>query len=170
MFNKSLIQFSVNGQGCVPSLLLDLGPNYGGGNEDNGDLLQKVPAYTAALMPPNLQQATADPGLHQRLMDTHGQVWVSPLGGHCSFLLRPGAHRVFVCGLQESVSSVLCKFWWFYGGDNGDLQRAYAIPRFATPRAPAAGHCSPTPPQETLRHVSGSVSVSWACVLCRSQV
>ena len=93
-----------------------------------------------------------------------------PWGGHCSFLLRPGAHRVFVCGLQESVSSVLCKFWWFYGGDNGDLQRAYAIPRFATPRAPAAGHCSPTPPQETLRHVSGSVSVSWACVLCRSQV
>ena len=32
---KSLIQFSVNGHG----------PNYGGGNEDNGDLLQKVP-YT----------------------------------------------------------------------------------------------------------------------------
>ena len=94
MFNKSLIQFSVNGQGCVPSLLLDLGPNYGGGNEDNGDLLQKVPAYTAALMPPNLQQATADPGLHQRLMDTHGQVWVSPLGGHCSFLLHPDAHKV----------------------------------------------------------------------------
>ena len=35
MFNKSLIQFSVDTQGCVPSLLLDLGPNYGGGNEDN---------------------------------------------------------------------------------------------------------------------------------------
>ena len=28
---------------CVPSLLFDLRPNYGGGNEDNGDLLQKVP-------------------------------------------------------------------------------------------------------------------------------
>ena len=35
MFSKSLIQFSVDGQGCVPSLLLDLKPNYGGGNEDN---------------------------------------------------------------------------------------------------------------------------------------
>ena len=36
-----LIQFSVDGWGCVPSLLLDLRSNYGGGNEDNGDLLQK---------------------------------------------------------------------------------------------------------------------------------
>ena len=43
MLSKSLIQFSVDGQGRVPSLLLDLRPNYGGGNEDDGDLLQKVP-------------------------------------------------------------------------------------------------------------------------------
>ena len=43
ILSKSLIQFSVVGQGCVLSLLFDLRPNYGGGNEDNGDLLQKVP-------------------------------------------------------------------------------------------------------------------------------
>ena len=43
MLKKSLIQFSVEGWGCVSSLLFDLRPNYGGGNEDNGDLLQKVP-------------------------------------------------------------------------------------------------------------------------------
>ena len=43
MLPKSLIQSSIDGWGCVPSLLFDLGPNYGGGNEDNGDLLQKVP-------------------------------------------------------------------------------------------------------------------------------
>ena len=30
MLSKSLIQFSVDGQGCVPSLLFDLRPNYGG--------------------------------------------------------------------------------------------------------------------------------------------
>ena len=41
MLSKSLIQFSVEVWGCVPSLLLDLRSNYGGGNEDNGDLLQK---------------------------------------------------------------------------------------------------------------------------------
>ena len=43
MLSKSLIQFSVDGRGCVPSLLLDLRPNYGGGNEDNVDLLHMVP-------------------------------------------------------------------------------------------------------------------------------
>ena len=43
MLSKSLIQFPVNGRGYVPSLLFDLRPNYGGGNEDNGSLLQKVP-------------------------------------------------------------------------------------------------------------------------------
>ena len=43
MLCKSLIQFSVDGQLCVPFLLFDLRPNYGGGNEVNGNLLQKVP-------------------------------------------------------------------------------------------------------------------------------
>ena len=43
MLSKSLIQFSVDGRGCVPSTLFDMMPNYHGGNEDNGDLLPKVP-------------------------------------------------------------------------------------------------------------------------------
>ena len=40
MLRKSLIQFSVDGWGCVPSLSFDLIPNYGGGIEDNstGDI------------------------------------------------------------------------------------------------------------------------------------
>ena len=42
MLSKPLTQFSVDGWGCVPSLLFDLRPNYGEGNEDNGDLLQNV--------------------------------------------------------------------------------------------------------------------------------
>ena len=42
MFSKSLIQFSVDGWGCAPSLLFDLRPNYGGGNEENGNYLQKL--------------------------------------------------------------------------------------------------------------------------------
>ena len=50
ILSKSLIQFSLERQGCVPSLLLDLRPDCGGGNEDNGDLLQKVS------VPPTLQQ------------------------------------------------------------------------------------------------------------------
>ena len=43
MLSKSLIQVCIDGRGPVPSLLLDLRPNYGGGNEDNDYLLQKVP-------------------------------------------------------------------------------------------------------------------------------
>ena len=53
MLRKYLIQFSVEGQGCVPSLLFDLRPNYGGGKEDNGDLLQRSHAGTAALTAPS---------------------------------------------------------------------------------------------------------------------
>ena len=39
VLSKSLIKFSVDGRGCVPSLLFGLKPNYGEVNEDNGDLL-----------------------------------------------------------------------------------------------------------------------------------
>ena len=45
-------------------------------------------------VPLTLQQAPANPHLHQKPLDTHGQVWASLLWGHCSFLLGPGAHKV----------------------------------------------------------------------------
>ena len=45
-------------------------------------------------VPPTLQQATTNPRLCWRLLDTHRQVWVSLLWGHCSFLLGPGVHKV----------------------------------------------------------------------------
>ena len=48
--------------------------SYGGGNEDNGDLLQKVPCTHGYTQCPQLQQATADPRLHRGLLDTHRQV------------------------------------------------------------------------------------------------
>ena len=52
MLSKSLFQFSVEGQGYVPSLF-DLRPNYGGGIEDNGDLLEMSHACTTALSASN---------------------------------------------------------------------------------------------------------------------
>ena len=51
-------------------------------------------ASTAARSAPSLQQATDDPHLCQRLSDTHGQVWLSLLWGHCSFLQGSGMHKV----------------------------------------------------------------------------
>ena len=76
-------------------------------------------------VPLTLQQATADPRLCQRLLDTHGQVWVSLLCGHCSFLLGSGAHKVlfvpFKSLFPKSLPRVLCKFCQLFGGVNGDL-------------------------------------------------
>ena len=54
MFSKPLIQFSVDGRGCLPSWLLDLSLKDGGSKEDNVDLLQKVPCthyYTQCILP-----------------------------------------------------------------------------------------------------------------------
>ena len=51
-------------------------------------------AHTAALSAPTLHQASTDPHLNRRLLDTHRQVWVSLLWGHCSFLPGPGAHNL----------------------------------------------------------------------------
>ena len=74
MLSKSLIQFYVEGRGYVPSLLFDLRINYGGGNKDNGDVLQKVLHELLYSVPPTLQQAPINPRLCQRLLDTPRQV------------------------------------------------------------------------------------------------
>ena len=52
-------------------------------------------------VPPTLQQATADPRLRRRLLNTHRQVWVSLLCGPCLFLLGPCGHRVLFVPSQS---------------------------------------------------------------------
>ena len=52
---------------------------------------------------------TVDTHLHQGLLNIHGQVGISCLGSHCSFILGPGAHNVLFVP-SKSVSAVLCKF------------------------------------------------------------
>ena len=118
MLSKSLIQFSVDGWSCVPSLLFDLRPNYGGGNEDNGNLLQKVHAMPHSGLPA-LQRATTDPHLQQRLLETHRQVRVSLCGATAPFFWVL-VHKVLFVP-SKSLSPVLCKFWWLYGGVNSYL-------------------------------------------------
>jgi len=59
MLSKSLIQFSVDGRGCVPSLSFDLRPNYGGDSEDKGASLRRPHRGTAALRAPDPAAATA---------------------------------------------------------------------------------------------------------------
>ena len=136
MLSKSLTQLSVNWWGCILSLLCNLRPNYGGGNEDNGGLLQKAPC-SAALSAPS--PAT---GHHQPtpLLETPGPSWASmgqSLVG--SLFLSPGSccTQIFVCAFQESVSPVLCKFWQLYGEVMvTSFKRAYAITHVCCTRSP----------------------------------
>ena len=53
MLNKYVIQFSIGGQSCVPSLLFDLRLNYGGGDEANGISFRRSCTRTAALSAPD---------------------------------------------------------------------------------------------------------------------
>ena len=107
--------------------MFGLGPNYGRGNGRNGDLFQKnlcqhvVPHRTVLVGAPDSTAATVDPRLHQRLPNTHRLSLAQSVLG--SLLLSPGSWCVqgFVCALQESVSSVLCKFWQLCGRVNDNL-------------------------------------------------
>ena len=131
--SNSSIQFSVDGW--------DLRPNYGGGNEDNSDLLQKAPCRHCLTQCP--RPCSRPPMTHSSARDSwtltdksrsvsHGVT--APLSwvlGHTRFCLCPPR----VCFPLFCVSS---------GGSMVGLmvtssKRAYATPRSAAPRAP--GHC-----------------------------
>ena len=71
-------------------------------------------------VPPTLQQATPNTRLCWRLLDTHGQVWVSLLWNHCFFLLGPDVHKVLLV-FPRVCFPVLYKFLWLCGRFNGDF-------------------------------------------------
>ena len=161
MLSKSLIQFSVDGWGCVPPCCLIWGQTMVEVMETMETSFKRSHACTAALSAP-------DPaaGHHWPMPppQTPGHSWAS-LGQSLvgSLLLSPGSWcaQGFVCALQNSVPPVLCKFWWLYGGVNGNLLHeglCHTQVCIQSP-CPAAGHCWPIPPQETLKSRSGSVSV-----------
>ena len=131
MLSKSLIQFSVDGWGCVPFLLFDLRPNYGRGNIAPSKGLMAALMYSVPL---TLWQATVDPHLCWRLPDTHWQVWLSLLWGHCFFFLGPGAHKVLFVpskGLfpQSYGSSVIKSHWPPKSNSLGGSRSLCQIPR-----------------------------------------
>ena len=71
-------------------------------------------AHTVVFSAWTPQQATVDPYLHQRRLDTQREVWLSLLWGHCSSLLAPGVHKALYCVCtnlySKSVSPVLWEF------------------------------------------------------------
>ena len=95
-----------------------LGPNYGGGKMVTS--LKRSHAFAAALSAPSPAAGRRRP---TPLLEAPGHSRAipgqSPVG---SLLLSPGSWCTrFCCALQESVSLVLCKFWWLYGGVSGNL-------------------------------------------------
>ena len=172
MLSKSLIQFSVDGRGCVPSLLFDLRSNYGGGNEGNGDLLQNVPCmhcYTQCPQPcsrPPLTHASARDSW--TLLGKSGSVSCGVTAPFSWVLVHTRCFVcVCVCALQQSASPVLCKLWQFYDGVDGDLlQVGLCHTQVCCIQSPCPC-CRPLPTHtstgdiQILKSRSGSVSVGF---------
>ena len=85
---------------------------------------------------PTLHQATTDPhptGDSWTLMGMSGSVSRGVTAPSPGSWCAEGS----VCALQESVSLVLCKFWWLYGGVNGDLlQEGLCHTQVCCPQSP----------------------------------
>ena len=120
MLSKSLIQFSVDGRGCVLSLLFTWG---------------QTVVEVMKIIATSCKRSHADTATFSTLKPAAGHSWPTPpleTPGHSreslgQFLLwsflSPGfwCTQGSVCALQESVCQVLCKFWQLYGGVNGNL-------------------------------------------------
>ena len=102
-------------------------------------------------VPPTLQKATT----HACVRDSWTLTGMSGLvscGGHCSFLLGPGVHKVFFMPSKSLFSqSCVSSAGSMAGLMVTTSKRAYVIPRSAAPRAPvpAAGHCPCTSTRDT---------------------
>ena len=121
MLSKSLIQFSVDGQGCVPSLLLTW----------DQTMVEVMKIMETSFKRPQARTATrSDPdpaaGHHwpTSLPETPGHSRAS-LGQSLvgSLLLSPGSwlHTGFCLCPPRVCFPVLCKFWRLCGGVSGDL-------------------------------------------------
>ena len=144
MLSKSYIQFSIDVQGCVLSLLFDLRPNYGGGMVTS---FKRSHAGAVALSAPNPaaghHQPTLLPETPGHSMGKSGSVsclvtasfsWVLVRTSFC--LCSPR-----VCFPQSSVNSGSS----MVGLRLTSSKRAYVIPRSTAPRAPASAavHADP---------------------------
>ena len=95
-------------------------------------------AGTAVLSAPNPAAGHHQPTPPLETRDTHGQVWVSLLWGHCSFLLGPCVHKVlFVPSKCLFPQSCVSSGSFMVGLMVTSSKRAYAIPKSGTPRAPS---------------------------------
>ena len=136
MFSKSLMQFSFDGWGCVPSLLFTWGQTMVEVMKIMATSFKRSHADTATLSAPDPAPVHGRPCLCQAPGHSQTSLGQSLVG---SLLLSPGSwcRQGSVCALPESASLVLCKFLHLYGGLMvTSSKKAYAIPRSAVPRVP----------------------------------
>ena len=162
MFSKSLIQFSVDEWGCVPSLWCTWGQTMVEVMKITATSFKRSHACTATLSAPNSGEGYHWPTPPLEIPG-HSQESL----GHClvgSLLLSPGAWCIqgSICALQESVSPVLCKFWQLYGGVNGDhLQEGLCHTQVCCTQSPCP-YSSPL-----LTHTSeGDIQTQFCLSLC----
>ena len=120
MLSKSLIQFSVDGWICVPSLLFTSCQTMVEVMKIMATSLKRSHAGTATLSAPNPAAghhcSTPPPETPGHPQASLGQSLVG------SLLLSPGSWCTKFCLCPPRVYfPVLCKFPWLYGGVNGDL-------------------------------------------------
>ena len=167
VLSKSLIQLSVDRRGCVPSPLFYLRPIYGGANEDNGDLLRKVPCthfcsecpWPCSRPPPT----HASTGHSWTLMGKSGLVYFGVTALFPWFLVHPNfcLYRPRVC-FPSSVW-VLAALWWV----NGDLlQEGLCHTQVCCTQSPCpCGRpqltCTTTGDTQTFKDRTGSVQSLW---------
>ena len=123
VLSKTLIQLSVDGRSCVPSLLFDLRPNYGDEGNESMEVMKIMATSFKRCCAGTATLSTPDPVAgHCRptpLLETPGHSLASLVQSLVrSLLLSPGSWCVqgSVCVLQECIFSVMCKFWQLYGG------------------------------------------------------
>ena len=75
---------------------------YSGANGDLEEDSCHTPRLPGLLLPV-FMYCSADPGLCRRPSNTHRQVWLSLLWAAMLLSLCLGAHKVFLCALQESL-------------------------------------------------------------------
>ena len=130
--------------GLCPLPVTYLGPNYGGGNEDNGDLLYKAPCTQCPpprSRPPPTHTSTRD---SQTLTGKSGSVSCGVTAPFSWVLVHTGS----ICALQASLSPVLHKFWQLYRGLMGtSFKRAFM-------QHPGLLHPEPLPPQQSTANLN----------------
>ena len=136
-----------------------LGPNYGGCNEDNGDLPQKVPCmYCYSPCP---QPCSRPPPTHAFARDSRT---LTGMSGSVSCGVTASISWVLVCTKfclfpPRVHVPVLCKFWQLCGRVNGDLlQEGLCHPHTQSP-CPCSG---PLP----TRISTGDAQTQFCLTLC----